>query len=80
MGVSTKTSMLRSAFCGAPLCSRTWDRSRRYRMTLRIVKLVASLNVFGKGGGDCVFLGFVMTYAAGLLDQFVIESEIGCHV
>ncbi len=43
-------------------------------------ELVAALNVFGQGGGDCVFLGFVVAYAAGLLDQFVIQSEVGCHV
>ena len=42
--------------------------------------MFASLNVFGEGCGDCVFLGLVVAGAAGLLDEVVVESEIGCHV
>ena len=42
--------------------------------------VLAALYIFGEGCGDCVFLGFVAAGAAGLLDQVVIESEIGCHV
>ena len=47
---------------------------------LEDAELFAPLNVFGQGCSDCVFLGFVVTYAAGLFGQVVVDGEIGCYV
>src|ERR1700733_4792224 len=73
-----------------PSCSGAPSAALRFVVVLGIkidsaecledFELVAPLNVLGEGCGDRVFLGFVMTHAAGLFDQFVVESEVGCHV
>ncbi len=47
---------------------------------LENTELFAAFHVFGKGGSDRFFLGFVAAGAAGFLDQTVIQGQVGGHV
>ncbi len=71
--------MFMNAFCDAPLCGVLGIEVERAEC-FENLELFAPLDIFGQGCGDCVFLGLVVTGAAGLLDEVVVESEVGCHV
>ena len=69
------TSMIRSAFCRAPLCVvlRIEVDAAEY---IENAEPFSAQPIFGKGGLDGLLFCFVVAGAAGLLNQIVVESEI----
>jgi hypothetical protein len=67
--------MIRSAFCRAPLCVvlRIEVDAAEY---IENAEAFSAQPIFGKGGLDGLLFCLVVTGAAGLLNQVVVESEI----